>query len=321
MTVRVVTDSACDLPQELIDEHEIVVVPLSIRFGAEELVDREELSTAQFWQRLRESDVLPETAAPSAGAFEKAFRDLIGQDASGIVCINLSSRLSATMQAAKLAADAVGPECPVQVVDSLTCSMGVGELCLAAARQAAGGAELDVIVADVTARRDRTRLYGALDTLEFLKKGGRVGNARALLGSMLSIKPVVEVRDGVVGRGEPRGARAARVRLGARRRARLPRALHAGTPARPHAGRPDAGRDGRRRRDPAHDRAPARRSDGRARLLGRLLRAREADRRDVAGELRRRVVGRVVGEEPQPLPAGGRGAPRAAVSGGVGRRR
>jgi DegV family protein with EDD domain len=198
MTVRVVTDSACDLPQELIDEHEIVVVPLSIRFGAEELVDREELSTAQFWQRLRESDVLPETAAPSAGAFEKAFRDLIGQDASGIVCINLSSRLSATMQAAKLAADAVGPECPVQVVDSLTCSMGVGELCLAAARQAAGGAELDVIVADVTARRDRTRLYGALDTLEFLKKGGRVGNARALLGSMLSIKPVVEVRDGVV---------------------------------------------------------------------------------------------------------------------------
>ena len=198
MTVRVVTDSACDLPQELIDEHEIVVVPLTIRFGTEELVDREELSTAQFWQRLRESDVLPETAAPSAGAFEKAFRDLIGQDASGIICINLSSRLSATMQAAKLAADAVGPECPVQVVDSLTCSMGVGELCLAAARQAADGAELDAIVADVTARRDRTRLYGALDTLEFLKKGGRVGNARALLGSMLSIKPVVEVRDGVV---------------------------------------------------------------------------------------------------------------------------
>jgi DegV family protein with EDD domain len=196
--VRVVTDSACDLPQELIDEHEIVVVPLSIRFGTEELVDREELSTAQFWQRLRESDVLPETAAPSAGAFEKAFRDLIGKDADGIICINLSSRLSATMQAAKVAASAVGPECPVEVVDSLTCSMGVGELCLAAARQASAGAALDAIVADVTDRRDRTRLYGALDTLEFLKKGGRVGNARALLGSMLSIKPVVEVRDGVV---------------------------------------------------------------------------------------------------------------------------
>jgi DegV family protein with EDD domain len=198
MTVRVVTDSACDLPQELIDEHDITVVPLSIRFGSEELVDREELSTAEFWQRLRESDVLPETAAPSAGAFEKAFRDLIGQDASGIICINLSSRLSATMQAAKLAADAIGPECPVQVVDSLTCSMGVGELCLFAAQQGKEGATLDAIVAEVIERRDRTKLYGALDTLEFLKKGGRVGNARALLGSMLSIKPVVEVRDGVV---------------------------------------------------------------------------------------------------------------------------
>ncbi len=198
MPVRVVTDSACDLPQELIDEHQIVVVPLSIRFGAEELVDREELSTAEFWERLRRSDVLPETAAPSAGAFEKAFRDLIGQDADGIVCINLSSRLSATMQAANVAAEAVAQECPVRVVDSLTCSMGIGELCLAAARQAADGATLEAIVADVTARRDRTRLFGALDTLEFLKKGGRIGNARALLGSMLSIKPVVEVRDGVV---------------------------------------------------------------------------------------------------------------------------
>jgi len=198
VSVRVVTDSACDLPQELIDEHDIVVVPLTIRFGSEELVDREELSTAHFWQRLRESDVLPETAAPSAGAFEKAFRDVIGQDADGIVCINLSSRLSATMQAAKVAADAVSAECPVQVIDSLTCSMGVGELCLAAARQAAEGAPLDAITADVTARRDRTRLFGALETLEFLKKGGRVGNARALLGSMLSIKPVVEVRNGVV---------------------------------------------------------------------------------------------------------------------------
>jgi len=196
--VRVVTDSACDLPQDLIDEHQITVVPLTIRFGAEELVDREELSTAEFWLRLRESDVLPETAAPSAGAFEKAFRDLIGQGASGIVCINLSSRLSATMQAAKVAADAVRPECPVEVVDSLSCSMAVGELCLAAAERAAAGAELAEIVADVVDRRDRTRLYGALNTLEFLKKGGRIGNARALLGSMLSIKPVVEVRDGVV---------------------------------------------------------------------------------------------------------------------------
>lgn len=198
MGVRVVTDSACDLPQELIDTHAIEVVPLTIRFGDTEYVDREELTAEGFWQRLQSSDVLPETAAPSAGAFESRFRDLIERGATGIVCINLSSRLSATMQAAEVAAAAVRGDCPIQVIDSLTCSMGLGRLCLTAARRASDGDPLDRIVEEVISRRDRTRLFGALDTLEFLKKGGRVGNARALLGSMLSIKPVVEVRDGVV---------------------------------------------------------------------------------------------------------------------------
>jgi DegV family protein with EDD domain len=198
MSVRVVTDSACDLPQALIDLMHIEVVPLTIRFGDVELVDREELSTDEFWDRLKSSEVLPETAAPSAGAFESCFRGLIACGATGIVCINLSSRLSATMQAAQVAAASVGADCPVEVIDSLTCSMGLGALCLTAARRGADGDGLDKIVAEVIDRRDRTRLYGALDTLEYLKKGGRVGNARALLGSMLSIKPVVEVRDGVV---------------------------------------------------------------------------------------------------------------------------
>lgn len=198
MGVRVVTDSACDLPQELIDALGIEVVPLTIRFGGEEFVDRVELSAAAFWDRLRSSDVLPETSAPSAGAFEACFRDLAARGATGIVCINLSSRLSATMQAAQVAAASVGSDCPVQVIDSLTVSMGLGALCLTAARRAADGDALDRIVDEVISRRDRTRLFGALDTLEFLKKGGRVGNARALVGSMLSIKPVVEVRDGVV---------------------------------------------------------------------------------------------------------------------------
>jgi DegV family protein with EDD domain len=196
--VRVVTDSACDLSQDLVDALGIEVVPLTIRFGAEEFVDRDELSANAFWDKLRSTDALPETAAPSAGAFEARYRDLIARGATGIICINLSSRLSATMQAAQVAAASIGDECPVQVIDSLTVSMGLGALCLTAARRAADGDPLDRIVEEVTSRRDRTRLFGALDTLEYLKKGGRVGNARAMLGSMLSIKPVVEVRDGVV---------------------------------------------------------------------------------------------------------------------------
>jgi DegV family protein with EDD domain len=196
--VRVVTDSACDLPQELADVLGIEIVPLTIRFGTEEFVDRIELSNEDFWKRLLASDALPETAAPSAGAFEARFRDLIGRGATGILCVNLSSRLSATMQAAKVAAAAVTGDVPVQVIDSLTASMGLGSLVLTAARRAADGDPLDKIVTEVVDRRERTRLFGSLDTLEFLKRGGRIGNARALLGSMLAIKPVVEVRDGVV---------------------------------------------------------------------------------------------------------------------------
>ncbi len=198
MGVRVVTDSACDLPDDLIERDGIEVVPLTIRFGKEELVDRKELSTDEFWRRLAESDVLPETSAPSAGAFEAAFRRLIADGATGIICINLSSKLSATMQSAQVAAQAVQPDCPVVVVDSLMVSMGLGSLCLTAARRAADGDSLESILANVTDRRNRSKLYGTLDTLEFLKKGGRVGNARALLGSMLAIKPVLEVRGGEV---------------------------------------------------------------------------------------------------------------------------
>jgi DegV family protein with EDD domain len=198
VSVRIVTDSACDLPPNLVDALGIEIVPLTIRFGELEFVDRVDLSAEEFWARLRESATLPETAAPAVGAFEASFRDLVRRGATGIVCINLSSRLSATMQAAQLAAGAIRDECPVVVIDSRTVSMGLGSLCLTAARRAADGTRLEAIVEDVISRRDRTKLFGTLDTLEYIKRGGRIGNARALLGSMLSIKPIIEVRDGVV---------------------------------------------------------------------------------------------------------------------------
>jgi DegV family protein with EDD domain len=118
--------------------------------------------------------------------------------ATGIVCISLSSHLSGTMQSAQVAAAAVAAECPVQVIDSQSASMGQGNLCLTAARRAADGDSLESIVAEVVDRRDRTKLYATLDTLEHIRKSGRIGNARALLGSMLSIKPVIEIREGIV---------------------------------------------------------------------------------------------------------------------------
>ena len=198
MGIRVVTDSACDLPVPLVKALAIEVVPLTIRFGNEEFVDQVELSAAEFWDRVERSDKLPETAAPSPGAFEARYRHLMERGATGIVCINLSSHLSGTMQSAQVAAAAVAGECPVQVIDSQSASMGQGNLCLTAARRAADGDSLESIVKEVVDRRDRTKLYATLDTLEHIRKSGRIGNARALLGSMLSIKPIIEIKEGVV---------------------------------------------------------------------------------------------------------------------------
>jgi DegV family protein with EDD domain len=198
MAVRVVTDSASDLPAEVCEQLGIEVVPLTIRFGDREYVDRKELTTEAFWQQLETAPVLPETAAPSVGAFEEAFRALHADGAEGIVCVNLSARLSATMQSAQVAAKALDGLCPIEVIDSENASMGTGNLVLHAARRAAEGADVQTIAGEVVDRRSRQRLFATLDTLEYLKKGGRIGGARALLGSMLSIKPIISVVDGAV---------------------------------------------------------------------------------------------------------------------------
>jgi DegV family protein with EDD domain len=198
MPVRIVTDSACDLPEPICEELGIEVVPLTIRFGEREYVDRKELSTEAFWRELETSSVLPETAAPSVGAFEETFRRLSDEGADGIICINLSARLSATMQSAQVAAKALDGQTPIEIVDSLSASMGIGNLVLYAARRARDGAAIDEIVREVEDRRDRQSVLATVDTLEYLRKGGRIGGAAAFVGSMLSIKPVITVKDGVV---------------------------------------------------------------------------------------------------------------------------
>ena len=198
MAVRIVTDSASDLPQDICDELGIEVVSLTIRFGDAEYVDRKELSTEDFWRKLAASSVLPETAAPSVGAFEETFRRLADAGADGIICINLSASLSATMQSAQVAAKALDGLCPVAIVDSKSASMGIGNLVLHAAARASDGADLDTIVREVEERVGRQHLLAALDTLEYLRKGGRIGGAKAMLGSMLSIKPIVDISSGAV---------------------------------------------------------------------------------------------------------------------------
>jgi DegV family protein with EDD domain len=201
VTVRIVTDSACDLPEEVAAELGIVIVPLTIRFGEEEFVDRRDLSPADFWKRCAASPTLPETAAPGPGQFEAVYRGLIEDGATGIVCVSLSSAMSATMQSARVGADAVGSAVPIEVVDSRSVTLGLGMIAVAAAEQARDGAATAAVAASARDLADRTQVWGALDTLENLKKGGRIGGAKALLASVLSIKPIVEVRGGRVEEG------------------------------------------------------------------------------------------------------------------------
>jgi DegV family protein with EDD domain len=198
VSIRIVTDSSCDLPDEVVDRHGIRIVPLSIRFGDDEFIDREQLTTAEFWRRCAESSTLPETAAPAPGQFEAAYRELLAEGATGIVVVSLSGALSATMQSAELAARSVADEIEVRVVDTRSVTLGVGTIALACARAAAEGASIDAVEEQARSLADRTKVFGALDTLDNLKKGGRIGNARALLATALAIKPIIEVVDGQV---------------------------------------------------------------------------------------------------------------------------
>ena len=196
--VHIVTDSSCDLTEIETTTNSIGVVPLSIRFGDEEFIDREELSADAFYAKMASTGLLPETAAPSPGRFEQAFRGAAAVGASAVVCINLSGELSATVQSARTAATAVAGDIDVRVIDSRSLTGGLGTMVLEAAAAARNGADVDAVVALVESMIPRTEIYGGLDTLENLKKGGRIGSAKALLGSMLSVKPIIRITDGAV---------------------------------------------------------------------------------------------------------------------------
>ena len=201
MTVGIVTDSACDLHDSELDGLGVEIVPLFIRFGTDEFVDREQITVEDFYRRMASADELPQTAAPPPGRFEQAFRRRLDAGCEAVVCISLSAALSATMQSAVQAAEVMragGDRVDVRVLDSKSVTAGLGTLVLQAARMAAAGADADAIEAFVADASERTHVFGTLDTLENLRKGGRIGSAQALLGSMLSIKPIVDISTGEV---------------------------------------------------------------------------------------------------------------------------
>jgi DegV family protein with EDD domain len=193
--IRVVTDSASDLPQEIATRLNIDVVPLTIRFGDEEFTD---LSPEDFWAKCKVAKTLPETSAPSPGAFQAAFERAKAEGFDGVIVLTLSSLLSATHQAAVLGAEAVNGQIDVRVIDTLNVSMGQGLLVIDVAEAAADGADLDALVARATGLTSKIGVIATIDTLEHLIKGGRIGGAKAFLGQVLSIKPLIGVVGGVV---------------------------------------------------------------------------------------------------------------------------
>ncbi len=196
--VAIVTDSASDLTPEMAADAGISVVPLIVTFGDDEFRSGVDLSMDEFYARLTAPGApFPKTAACAPGAFGSVFQGLLDAGHDAIVCITVGSRLSGTHRSAEIARDAMGTA-PVHVVDSATASMSLGLIVLLAAEMARRGEGADAVLAEVRRRITQSRLYVALDTLEYLKRGGRISGAQAAIGSVLSVKPIITIADGVV---------------------------------------------------------------------------------------------------------------------------
>jgi DegV family protein with EDD domain len=194
--VAIVTDSTADLPPRLRDNANVAMVPLVVNWENETFRDKVDLSTADFYRRLRVSKAMPKTGAPSMAAFEEAFRAGLSSGDS-VVSVNLAGKLSATADVARKAAASVAPD-RITVVDSGTVSICLAWLVETAARLAEEGKDAAAIVSTLEEMKQRMRIYVLVDTLEFLQRGGRIGRAQALVGGLLSVKPILSVQDGVV---------------------------------------------------------------------------------------------------------------------------
>jgi DegV family protein with EDD domain len=193
--VKVVTDSTCDLPQEVAADLDITVIPAQVQFGSEVYQDGVDLTTDEFYRRLRANSALPKTSPAPVATFRDAYQRLSRQ-ADSIVSIHVAANLSVTHDAAKMASADL--DFPVVVVDSQTASMACGLLTIIAARAAREGASLTEIEALVREAIPRTITFGVFGTLEYLARGGRIGKAQAFVGNALKIHPILAIRAGEV---------------------------------------------------------------------------------------------------------------------------
>ena len=197
MTVRIVTDSGSDIPPEVAQKLGISIVPLTVSFGKEVYREGVDISAEEFYSRLVHSKELPRTSQPSVGSFIDVYETLAQQD-NDIISIHFSNKLSGTYNAALLAKEAVRGNCHIEVVDSESVSMGLGLTVIAAAKALRDGVTFKEAMDIVHRNISRVHLVALLQTLEYLEKGGRLGKGRALLGSLLHVKPLIVVREGEV---------------------------------------------------------------------------------------------------------------------------
>jgi DegV family protein with EDD domain len=195
MTVKIVTDSLSDITSDLAGELGVTVVPLYVRFGEEIFRDRVEITTEEFYRRLINVTTLPSTTQPTPNDFTEVFNNL-AKETDEILVIVVSSKLSGTYQSVLQAKDLVKTKCRIEIVDSLSVAMGMGLVVIAAVRAVQAGSKLDEVATLVRGAIPRINVIAYFDTLKYLAKGGRIGKADKMLGSMLSVKPILTISDG-----------------------------------------------------------------------------------------------------------------------------
>jgi DegV family protein with EDD domain len=201
MPVKIVTDSVADIPPNIVRELDITVIPVLLRFGEETYRDGIDMTTDQFYERLTKSEIMPTTSVPSLDLFARTYARL-AEETDEILVIMLSSKLSGLYNAARQSTDLIEGNCRIEVVDSGCAVMAQGFIVIKAAQAAREGANLDEILEIVRRNLPRVDMHAAFDTLEYLKRGGRIGRAQAFMGSVLRVNPILTLKDGVV---EPAG--------------------------------------------------------------------------------------------------------------------
>ncbi|MFC1907391.1 DegV family protein [Chloroflexota bacterium] len=197
MAVKIVTDSLSDITSDLAKELGITIVPLTVSFGPDSFLDRITITTDEFYRRLSTDPIWPTTTQPPPGTFAEIYNKLV-EETDEILVIVVSKKLSGTYDSATNAKTMVEKECRIEVIDSETVVMGLGLIVIAAAKACQAGASMDELIKLVHSLMARSNPIMSFDTLKYLAKGGRIGKAKSLMGALLSVKPILTIRDGEV---------------------------------------------------------------------------------------------------------------------------